>query len=192
MKATIKELTNVQMGYSFRTRIESAKSGGVSVIQMKDLLDDGRVCCDDLVKVDLGTVKSHHLARKGDLIFRSRGQVATSAILLEDPGTAVVSAPLLLIRVTKPDRVLPEYLNWYISQRDAQIYLASRTRGTLQKMISKESIEELEVALPDLKTQKDIMELASLAARELVLLRILSEKRERYISKILMQLAKGE
>jgi restriction endonuclease S subunit len=159
---------------------------------MKDLLDDNTVDCGGLVKIDMKAVKPHHLARKGDLVFRSRGHVTTAAVLLEDPGKAVVAAPLLRIRVTMPDKVLPEYLNWYIGQRDAQIFLASRAKGTVQKMISKQTLENLEVALPSVEKQKSIVELAALAAREQVLLHKLAEKREQYISTLLMKIANGE
>ena len=188
----IKNLATVQMGYSFRSRLEVSEDGGVAVIQMKDLLDNNTVDCDGLTKISLDAVKGHHLAQKGDLVFRSRGQVTTAAVLLEDPGRAVVAAPLLRIRVMKPDIVLPEYLNWYISQRDAQIFLTSRAKGTVQKMISKQAIEELEVALPSLEKQKNIVELATLSAREQTLLHTLADKREQYISTVLMQFATTE
>jgi excinuclease UvrABC nuclease subunit len=192
VKKKLKEITSVQMGYSFRSRLEASEGGGVAVIQMKDLLDDNTVGCDGLVRINMEAMKEHHLAHRGDLVFRSRGHVTTAAILLEDPGKAVVAAPLLRIRVRKEDKVLPEYLNWYISQRDAQIFLTSRAKGTVQKMISKQAIEDLEVALPSLEKQKNIVELATLSAREQTLLQQLSDKREQYISTILMQLAKGE
>jgi hypothetical protein len=192
VKKKLKEITSVQMGYSFRSRLEASEGGGVAVIQMKDLLDDNTVGCDGLVRINMDTMKAHHLAHRGDLVFRSRGHVTTAAVLLEDPGKAVVAAPLLRIRVTRPDKVLPEYLNWYISQRDAQIFLTSRAKGTVQKMISKQAIEDLEVALPSLEKQKNIVELAKLSAREQTLLHTLADKREQYISTILMQLAKGE
>jgi len=159
---------------------------------MKDLLDDNTVGCDELVRIDLDAVKEHHLAQRGDLVFRSRGSLTTAAVLLEDPGRAVVAAPLLRIRVKKPDKVLPEYLNWYISQRDAQIFLTSRAKGTVQKMISKQAIEDLEVVLPGLEKQKNILDLASLLAREKKLLQQISDKREQYISSVLMHFAKGE
>ena len=191
MKMKIKELATVQMGYSFRTRLEAAEGGSVSVIQMKDLLDDNTVGCDDLVSVDLDTVKAHHLAQRGDLVFRSRGLVTTSALLLEDAGKAVVAAPLLRIRVTKPNKLLPEYLNWYISQRDAQIFLTSQARGSVQKMISKETIENLEVALPSLETQRNIVELAVLSAREHTLLQKLADARKQYLNATLMRMAIG-
>lgn len=192
MKLKIKQLAAVQMGYSFRSRLEASRGGKVAVIQMKDLLRDNTVGCKKLVKIEIETVKKHHLAQKGDLVFRSRGQITTAAILLEDPGKAVVAAPLLRIRITKPDKILPEYLNWYISQRDAQIFLASRAKGTVQKMISKQTVEEMEVYLPTLEKQQHIVDLAKLSAQERTILGTLSEKRDQYISTVLMQLAKGE
>ncbi len=157
----IKKLTTVQMGYSFRSRLESSEDGGVAVIQMKDLLHDNTVDCKSLARINMKAIKGHHLTQKGDLVFRSRGHVNTAAIILEDPGKAVVAAPLLRIRVTRPDKLLPEYLNWYISQRDAQIFLTSRAKGTVQKMISKQTIEDMEVTLPSLEKQKNIVELAA-------------------------------
>ena len=192
MKLKIKQLATVQMGYSFRSRLEASRGGEIAVIQMKDLLQDNTVGCKKLVKIEMETVKKHHLSQKGDLVFRSRGQITTAAILLEDPGKAVVAAPLLRIRITKPDKILPEYLNWYISQRNAQIFLASRAKGTVQKMISKQTVEDIEVYLPTLEKQQHIVDLANLSARERSILGMMAEKREQYISTILMQFAKGE
>ncbi len=189
MKVTIKELAAVQTGYSFRSRLEASERGGIAIIQMKDLRDDNTVSCDGLVRIDMDAVKEHHLVQKGDLVFRSRGSVSTSAVLLEDPGKAVIAAPLLRIRVMKPDKVLSEYLNWYISQREAQAFLTSRARGTVQKMISKQAIGELEVIVPTLEKQKSIVELSRLAAREQALIHTLAHKREQYISTVLMQFA---
>ncbi len=188
----LKRIASVQTGYSFRSRLEASKYGGVAVIQMKDLLNDNRVSCEHLARIELDAVKEHHLAQKGDLVFRSRGHVTTAAVILEDPGKAVVSAPLLRIRITRPDIVMHEYLNWFISQRDAQIFLASRAKGTIQKMISKQAIEELEVALPSMEKQKSIVDLVTLAAREQILLDRLAKKKEQYIGAVLMQFAREE
>jgi hypothetical protein len=192
VKVQLKQIASVQMGYSFRARLEAVKLGDVAVIQMKDLRDDHTVDCSDLVMVDMKEVKEHHLVRKGDMVMRSRGLMTTSAIVLEEPQNIVVASPLLRIRIENPDRVLPEYLNWYINQRDAQAFLHSRSIGTAQKMIGKEALDELEVFVPDLSRQKNIVEMASLLAREHILLHALAEKRDQYISELLMQYAKGE
>jgi len=192
MKLKIKELVTIQMGYSFRSRLESSKEGSVAVIQMKDLSQDNTVNCKALMKIDMEVFKEHHLARKNDLIFRSRGLNTSTAILLEDPGNAVVGAPLFRIRVTKTDKILPEYLNWCISQRDVQVFLTSRAEGTVQKMISQRAIGDLEVYLPSMQKQKQIVDLAALSAKESRVLNLLAEKRRLYTSTLLMQFAKGE
>ena len=193
VKVSLKEVVTVQTGYSFRSRLDTSERGNVAVIQMKDLRDDNNtVDCKDLIRVDMDRVKERHLARKGDLVFRSRGLVTTSAVLLEDPGRAVVAAPLLRIRINDYDRVLPEYLNWYIGQREVQLFLDSRAKGTFQKMIGKEAIEDLEVFLPVLEKQKCIVEVAKLSGHEQALLHEIAEKKDQYISTVLMQLAKGE
>ena len=192
MKVKLKNLATVQMGYSFRSRLEVSPDGDVAVIQMKDLNQGNIVDCGGLMKIDMESVKEHHFAHKGDLVFRSRGHITTAAIFLEDPGKAVVAAPLLRIRVTKIDRVLPEYLNWYINQREAQIILTSKADGTAQKMISKQTVEELEISLPSPEQQKSIVELALLSEREQTVLGALTEKRKQYVETILMQLAKRD
>ena len=165
MKVILKDIATVHMGYSFRSRLESLTSGTVAVIQMKDLTDENIVNCNNLIYVDMAKFNDNHFAKKNDLIFRSRSLTSTAAILSEDPGLVVVSAPLLKIRVTNPT-VMPEYLNWFIRQLPAQIFLASHARGTTQKMISKEALEMLEIDVPPLEKQKFIVALAALADEE--------------------------
>lgn len=180
------------MGYSFRQRLETSQNGEIAVIQMKDLGDNNTVACNDLVRINMKNMKQRHFVIKDDLIFRSRGQLNTTAILLKNPGMAVVAAPLLRIRVLEPNEVLPKYLNWYISQRDAQVFLTSRAKGTTQSMISKQTIEDLDLVLPSLDKQRLIVELATLSAQEQTLTHTLDNKRQQYISTVLMQFAKGE
>lgn len=190
VKAKLKDIAAIQVGYSFRGRLESAASGGVAVIQMKDLSGD-IVDCGSLLRSEMGRPAKHHLAKVGDLIFRSRGVTNTCAILLDDPGEAVVSAPLFRIRVTDR-RVLPEYLNWYINQPPAQAFLATHVKGTAQKMISKDAVEDLEVFVPPLERQRTILAVAALAEQEQSLMKKLAELRKQYLSASLIEMAKGE
>lgn len=190
MLINLGSIASIQMGYSFRFRLELVEQGDIAVIQMKDLTGDNRVDCSGLMRIDM-PAKEHHLVRTGDLIFRSRGQVTTSAILVEDPGEAVVAAPLFRIRVNH-DSVLPEYLNWFIGEAPAQGYLASHARGTAQQMISKEALENLEITVPPLARQRSIIELAELAKREEKLMKTIAAKRRQYISTLLLQSTEGE
>lgn len=190
-RSALKEITQIQVGYSFRSRIEPSASG-VAVVQMKDLGADDRVDCDHLQRVEVDEVKANHLLRAGDLVFRSRGMDMSPALMAVDPSEPVLLAsPLFRIRVTRMDAVLPEYLNWYLHQNVAQAFLGSRIKGTAQKMLSKNSLEALPVELPSLATQQAIVAIDALLKRERTLLEALSAKRQILISTQLMQLAKG-
>lgn len=190
MRKRLGDISLIQIGYSFRGRLEAETSGAVAFIQMKDLVADV-VEPGGLVRIDMERPREHHLARVGDLVFRSRGVTNTCAILLDDPGEAVVSAPLFRIRVT--DRqLLPQYLNWYINQPPAQAFLASHAKGTAQQMISKDALENLEVFIPPLERQKAIIGVAALADQEQNLMKTLAEKRKQYLSAKLIEIAQGE
>ena len=192
MRATrIQTIATVKTGYSFRTRIEREAQGTVAVIQMKDLRGDGVVDCGQLVRTEVEGLDKHHCVRRGDIVFRSRGLVNTSAILSEDLGEAVVAAPLLWIRVHE-QVVLPEYLNWYLNQREAQAWFSSHAGGSAQLIIRKQVVDELELPLPDMSSQLRIVELDALARRESVLLRELASRKEKQMSAVLMRIVRGE
>jgi restriction endonuclease S subunit len=192
MDFLLNEIAQVQVGYSFRSRLEPSVSG-ISVVQMKDLRSDDVVDCGELQRVNVGDLKVSHLLEKGDLVFRSRGMDMSPALMVVDPEEpTLLAAPLYRVRVKSTAQVLPEYLNWYLHQDEAQAYLGSRTKGTAQKMVSKNSLEGLPIDLPDLPTQQAIVDLASLLQREVTLLKTLSGKRQALISTQLIQLAKGD
>lgn len=171
--------------------METVGTGAIAVIQMKDLTAENRVDCSGLMRIDMEKLKDHHLVKPGDLIFRSRGQVTSSAILTDDPGKAVVAAPLLRIRV-KSNFVIPEYLNWFINQEPAQALLASCAEGTALKMINKQALENLDVFIPPIARQRTIITVATYEEEEQFLIKKIASKRRQYIASTLMKLAKGE
>jgi uncharacterized RmlC-like cupin family protein len=192
LKTELKNIASVRIGYSFRARLEWMNPGGIGVIQMKDLTDENRVDFSGLIRVGLDRkLKEHHVVRPGDLVVRSRGLVFTSAIVAECPASAVVAAPLFLIR-PEEKVVLPEYLHWFIHQPPAQVFLSGVSKGTSQKMIDKEALENLQVAMPSLDRQRAITELAALAEKERRLIDRIARRRGQYISATMMRFAEGE
>ena len=186
----LKNVASVQAGYSFRSKIESEEEGNVAVVQMKDLGEEGQVENSNLVRTMIRDVKERHLVRRSDLVFRSRGMTYTSAIISGEIGAVVVAAPLLRIRITAAD-VLPEYLNWFINQPSTQSVLIGRSKGTMQKMVGIQDLEELSIPIPPLARQWKIVELASLLEQEQRILHELACRRKQYISIILNNILKS-
>lgn len=180
------ELGEVQMGYPFRSRVEHDPQGDVAVIQMRDIDDANLLHAEGAIRVALPKGKTHHLLRAGDLLFRSRGRSNSAAQVLDGIGSAVLSAPMLLIR---PHGVLPEYLCWYINASTTQAQLAALAEGTSVRMISAEALKALDVPLPSRAAQQRIVQAAALAEREQALLTRIGTLRQRLIADRLMKFA---
>lgn len=176
------------MGYPFRSRLEHDATASTTVVQMKDIDEANQLHIDGAMRVDLDDVKEHHLLRPGDLLFKSRGATNSAAVITADVGTAVLAAPMLLVRPTS--KVLSAYLYWYLNLPATQTVLAAQAEGTSVRMISKARLEDLDIPVPSLQRQRLIAETARLAEREQELLVRISQERRRLADGILMRHAR--
>ncbi len=184
----LKDIATVSSGVTFRSRIEVSNDGGVRVIQMKDLGADNSVHLTEVVRIERAKPKPNQLAKRGDIIFRSRGQTNTAALLQEDAENTIVAAPSLRVRADTK-KVVPEFLLWWINQPSSQAYLNSRAEGTMLKMVSKQALEELAVSLPPLARQYQAAEFFGLSMKEQRLLEAIKIRKMLYAQGILMQMA---
>lgn len=187
MRAKLKDIAETSSGATFRGRLLPMAGAEWVVIQMKDLSDNNSVSFEKAFRID-GRYPASAILQKGDLVFRSRGQVNTAALVEDECDKTICAAPLIRIR---PDqqKVIPEYLRWYINHSIAQGYLRSRAKGTTVQMISKQALDQMEILLPPIEQQKTIAKYCRLSAQENQLLNQLNTKREAYNNSILMQLA---
>lgn len=183
------QIANVRMGVPFRSRLEHAADGPIAVVQMKDIDDSDLLHVEDAVRMELADIKEHRLLQSGDLVFRSRGRTNSAALVSADIGPAVLAAPMLLIRPSST-HVLPEYLRWYINLPATQALLSAQSEGTSVRMISKAALEALELPVPSIGRQQQIVELANLAATEQQLLDRIAQKRKRLAEGVLLRYAR--
>jgi hypothetical protein len=180
----LSELAEIRTGYPFRSRLEHDPAGDVVVIQMKDIDDASLLHPEYAIKVSLPEGKERHLLQPGDLVFRSRGRSNSVALVASDMGAAVLAAPMLLIR---PHGILPAYLHWFINTPSTQAALAAMSEGTSVRMISKDAIQALDVPLPSMAQQRQIMEIAALAQQEQALLTAIAAQRKRMTEGLLLR-----
>ncbi|MFN3262119.1 MAG: restriction endonuclease subunit S [Pikeienuella sp.] len=185
------ELSDIHSGYTARGRLEPLPEGGVPALQLRDVGTEGAAPGPDFQRYDLGKLPDRYFVRGGEVVFRSRGEPNAAAAISDPlPEPAVVIVPLVIVRPDKA-RVLPEYLAWAINQPDAQRRLGAEAQGTSLRMIPMAVLENLEIAVPDLPTQKRIVELNALARQEGKLLRQLAARRDELVSAILGEAAKA-
>lgn len=190
MKLKIKDIADIQIGYQFRKKIEPVTDGTHAIIQMRDFDDNNELNFIELSRVKLAEVPDRYLVNKNDVLFLSRGH-SNFAFAITDPLESTIAASYFFILRVKTDKVLPEYLAWCINQFPAQKYLhSSARRGTHMPLVPKSAFENLKVHVPDIKTQKSIVELNRLLDRENELIRKLQEKRTLLIGSLSIKAAK--
>ena len=179
----------IHTGYTARGRLEPTATGGVLAIQLRDISPDGFIDPERLARVQLDGLADRYFVRTGDVVFRSRGERNTASALnerLQEPALAVL--PLMVLR-PKRDVVTPEYLAWAINQPPAQRHFDVAARGTNIRMIPRSSLDDLELDVPDIATQKKIVAVDALAERERELSQLAAEARRRMMSLILVERA---
>lgn len=186
----LRDLCHIHSGYTARGRLTPMPEGGTPAIQLRDVNSDGEGFSQALQKYDLGDLSDRYFVRGGEVVFRSRGEPNTATVVADDlVEPAAVIVPLMIMRPNK-EQILPEYLAWAINHPDAQRRLSAEAQGTSLRMISMAVLGHLDIAVPDLQTQRRIVNLDALAKREGRLLRVLATRREQLTNLILGEAAK--
>ena len=182
------EVCAIQLGYTARARFEAA-SDGVLAIQLRDVAAE-TVDPSQLMRVRLDERVDRHLVGAGHVLFRSRGEhniaVALDARFVEP---AIAVSPLMALRPNQAV-ILGEYLAWAINQPEAQRHFDVAARGTSIRMVPKASLDDLQIDVPDLETQRLIVMVDALAAHEGALMHLLADRKRNLNKRRLAERAK--
>jgi hypothetical protein len=187
----LSDACSVSSGYTARARLDPVEQGGIPAIQLRDLPPNATVNPRTLTRTKLDDVQERHFVRPGDVLFRSRGERNTASAVghdLTEPALAVL--PLMILR-PYPQIVSAEYLAWAINHPKTQRFFDTVARGTKMRMLTRASLEQLELDIPDLETQRTIVALDHLAEQERALTVHLAGLRKELTNRILGERAKS-
>lgn len=185
MKSLIKHIAKIQAGHSFRERIEHFTDGDFRVIQIKDISTDGSLLTDKLLQTQTEDVRSDFFVQKDDVLFTTRGLNRRACFIGEELPNTIFVAQIFALREIS-EEVNPAYLAWFINQQQAQEYFGANSSGSHIQNIRKRDLESLPVKVPNLETQKKIVEVHNLALREKSLIGQIQTKREQVIERVLL------
>ncbi len=177
MKYQLKDIADIYSG----VYAPASPIGDIVCLQVKDLLmphpETSATRIEDAPRL------AEYKLRKGDLLFAGKGTTYLCKIFDMDI-TAVASTTLYSIRL-KERTATPEFIRWYLCQPNVIAYFKASQVGSNAPLIHKPVLENLEVIIPDLKTQKLITQLASLQEREEQLLKSIAGKKTLITNQIL-------
>ncbi|KQC11596.1 MAG: hypothetical protein APR63_12360 [Desulfuromonas sp. SDB] len=186
-KKHLQDVAEIFSGYLFKEVLKNDEDGEIMVIQLKNVNDDGEITLNNLFKVSLDNVSERLYLRKNDIIFKSKSTSHSSAIIPEVTGKIIASSHYLTVRITE-DSVLPEYLLWYLQQDFTQDYFMKKAGRRLIRLINKKVLGELEVKIPSIAHQEQIVQLNDLFRKEKKLTLKLLKKKEQMIYGIFLKL----
>lgn len=186
MQKTLESIAEIKLGYPFRSRVEPDANGSTAIVQMKDIDDQDLLHVESMVRINLDYAKDQYDLKVGDVIFRSRGQRNTAALVAAPLGSALLAAPLMLIRITS-DQIMPGYVQWYLNQSSTQRRLDIMPTSTTGRMISISALRKFEIDVPPLEMQQKIQTISGLSIKEKQLVRKIAEMRQSLWERILMQ-----
>jgi hypothetical protein len=180
-------LVTIIQGVPFRSRVESHPEGEISVVQARDLSDDGAVSVGTAARVMAlpGSPRARLVA--GDVVVQPRGTRYASACFPPTSSSAVAAAPLVVLRPDR-SRILPDFLVLFLGLPTTQSHLRKSATGTYVPQVPRQALEALSIPLPDLETQRLLVELAGLMRREKELMERIREGRERVFELALREL----
>jgi len=161
LKKRIKDITNIQTGLFAK----AAGIGDLVYLQSKHFDESGQlhsVLYPDLLAEG---ISEKHLLKEGDVLFAAKGTKNFAAVFENHNEPSVASTSFFVIRPTG-HKVLPEFLAWFLNSHSAQTLLKGQAIGTSIPSISKQVLENLEIPVPEIKTQKAIVEISKLRNKE--------------------------
>lgn len=182
MKTLIKDITNIQTGLYAKP----AGIGELVYLQSKHFDEYGQlhsVLYPDLVAEG---ISEKHLLKDGDVLFAAKGTKNFAAVFENHNEPSVASTSFFVLRPSDK-KVLPQYLAWFLNNHTTQTLLKGQALGTSIPSISKQVLENLEMPVPDIKTQIAIVEISKLRNKEKSLKRDLEILRDKYLNQQLLK-----
>lgn len=185
MKQILKHIALIQTGLFAKSIAE----GDIVYLQAKHFDEAGnlRGSLHPDIKADYITEK--HLLRTGDILFAAKGTKNFATVFENLNKPTVASTSFFVIRLTQKN-VNPHFLVWYLNHPSTQKLLKGKAIGTSIVSISKAVLEEMEIPVPDIKTQKTILQIAKLRNEEINLKQQIELLREKQIQQEIINVIK--
>jgi restriction endonuclease S subunit len=195
LNTTISHIADIQTGVF----VKPVKEGQIVYLQAKHFNENGRLISALHPDLKAENISNKHILQHGDVLFAAKG-TKNFAVWYESLPSgqagknlpAVASTSFFVIRLKENfrDKILPEFLAWFINHPGSLKILKAKAMGTSIVSISKSVLEELEIYIPDLQTQKTILKITHLRNSEKNLKQQIEILREKQIQQQIFNVIK--
>ena len=185
---TLKQLVNIKVGYTFRGKIQNEPNADTAIIQLKDVDYNYNLINPPSVFKNSKEFKTNHFLKQKDILFIAKG-FRQVAVIYNDKEKAIASSVFFIITVVS-EKLLPEYLVWFLNNKQTQTIFKKMKSGTSTQNIKKEILENLKLELPSIEMQKIIAKYDELCKREYMLMDKLMDKKKVFNEQLMLNYIK--
>ena len=176
LKVKIQDIATLQTGLFAKP----LANGEIVYLQSKHFDDQGNLLAILHPDLLLEDISEKHMLCAGDVLFAAKGTKNFATVFENHNEPSVASTSFFVIRPTDKN-LLPQYLSWVLNSPTTQILLKGQAIGTSIPSISKQVLENLEIAIPSIDTQKAILQITKLRNKEKSLKQKIETLREKQI-----------
>lgn len=183
-KTRLKDVVSTQSG----PYLQTDPGGDAIYVQARDFKEDGGLVGGLHPNLAIDEKRQGYLLREGDVLFAAKGVKNFAVVYTSEMGSMVASSTFFVLRVREQarDLLLPEFLAWVINNPVAQRTLKAAAIGSALPSINKPVIEDLEISIPSIQRQHQIIKIHSLRIREKEIVRQIGNLRDLYIQTLLL------
>jgi len=181
LKTLVRDITSIQTGLFAKPSVD----GDVVYLQSKHFDEYGQLLSTLHPNLMAESVAEKHLLKEGDVLFAAKGTKNFAAVFRNHNQPSVASTSFFVLRPTDK-KVLPDYLAWFLNSQSTQTLLKGQAIGTSILSISKQVLENLEMTVPSIETQKAILHITKLRNKEKALMQAIEMLREKQIQQQIM------
>lgn len=161
--------------------LKPSPEGSVAYVQIKDMISGAPEIT--AARVAYVPKLNHNMLKCGDLLFAGKG----ATYLCKEFRSAMPAVPSTTFYIIRPisERITTEYLCWYLNHPTVVAAVKAAQVGSGTPLVRKSTLEQLEILVPDMETQRLVVELSRLQQREGQLLNSLAEKRVQLTNQLL-------
>ena len=173
----LKDVATIQTG----VYIKPSPNSDTLYLQLSDFDKDGNFIDRIVSYVSIPEKNNKHLLSSKDLLFAAKGNKNICIITPETNKTCVASPSFIVIRIKDKEKILPEYVAWYLNSLVIQNLLQNNALGSAIKSITKNVLEDLEIPIPSIERQKAYIALDQLQKQEQNIYKTIAEKRKQIL-----------
>lgn len=159
----LSDVADVSIIFVFRDKApEENPDGNVLAFSIRDLVSNWPLKSSNLTRAFVDERKLTTSANAGDILLPGRGQSFPARFYDGALGPILPAGQVYVIRSKDPNKILPEYLSWYLNRPSVQQMIKQNLTGTTIPALNKSVLANIQIEVPSHYAQRKIAELQNL------------------------------